>query len=317
MARIGTLNTGARAIPSQTEQEAQTQMQPETVRTARGRVPAGRQGQGQTTAMQGVTPNEGAIPSALQRANRLGQTFTTGAADILGLPADLINAVLPEKYQQLGSSSDFRQLGNALGITLKEGESPEGFGERIVYELGAISLPTAAVLRAGRAPLTATEAIRRGAEQTAGRTGALTRYSRSAAQRPLSFVAAETTAATGAGAGGGVADVFFPEDETMETIGQLAGGFTPSFLKNFSFLGKVARDVGRFVTSPLTGERSRRRAATRLQSEVADPSEAAEEIQRRRGQGLTPSRATGESNLIAIEDAVRRKYPEVEEQISE
>jgi hypothetical protein len=321
MARIGTLNTGARAIPSQTEQQTQTQIQPETVRTARGRIPASRQGQGQTAAMQGVTPNEGAIPSALQKANRLGQSFGTGAVDILGLPislpVDLINSVLPEKYQQLGSSSDFRRLGNALGITFKEGESPEGFGERIAYEVGAISLPTAAVLRAGRAPLTATEAIRRGAEQTAGRTGALTRYSRSAAQRPLSFVAAETTAATGAGAGGGVADVFFPEDETMETIGQLAGGFTPSFLKNFSFLGRVAGDVGRFVTSPLTGERSRRRAATRLQSEVADPSEAAEEIQRRRGQGLTPSRATGESNLIAIEDAVRRKYPEVEEQISE
>jgi len=317
MARIGTLNSGARAVPSQAEQETQTQTQPETVRTARGRVPAGRQGQGQTAAMQGVTPDANALPSALERANRLGQAFTTGAADILGLPADLINSVLPERYQQLGSSSDFRQLGNSLGITFREGESPEGFGERITYELGAISLPTAAVLRAGRIPATATESFRRGAEQVAGNTGALTRYSRAAAQRPLSFVSAETTAAAGAGVGGGVADIFFPGDDTLETVGQLAGGFAPSIAGSLSVLGRLAGSAARFVTSPLTGERSRRRAATRLQSEVADPAQAAAEIERRRGQGLTPSRATGESNLIAIEDAVRRRYPQVEEQISE
>lgn len=253
--------------------------------------------------------------SALERANRLGQTFTTGAVDLLGFPADLINSVLPERFQQIGGSRDLRALGETLGITLSPDEDPESLSERIVYEIGATSLPTAAVLRTGKA-LSPIAAITRSAQETGRKVGFISKYSREAAQRPLTFLSGETLAATGAGAGGFAASQITPDSESAETVGQLVGGFAPSFLQNFSFIGQAVTRGVRFATSPLTGERSRQRAARRLQAEVADPEAAAREIERMRGTGVSPARATGEQNLIALESAVRRRYPEVDEQIS-
>lgn len=255
--------------------------------------------------------------SALQTANRLGQTLTTGAADLLGFPVDLVNSVLPERFQQVGGSEDFREWGAKLGLTLKPGERPETFSERVVYELGAAALPTGAVLRGGRAATSATNALSRSAQETTRRVGSLTQFSRQAAQKPLSFVSAEATAATAAGVGGGVANYIFPDSETAETVGQLVGGFAPSMLTSLPSLSQMAISGAKFVTSPITGYRGRQRAARRLQQEVADPAVAASEIQRQQGRGLSPARASGEENLIGLENLVRKKYPEIEGQISE
>lgn len=277
--------------------------------------------QQETTSVDSTASVQREERSALETANRLGQTFTTGAADILGFilgsPVDLVNSVLPERFQQVGGSEDFREWGSRLGLTLKPGENPETFSERVVYELGATALPTAAVLRAGRTATSATSALTRAAQESTRQAGALRQFSRQAAQRPLSFISAEATAATGAGIGGGVADYLFPDSETAETVGQLVGGFTPSMLSNLPSLSQVAVRGARFATSPVTGYRGRQRAARRLQQEVADPQAAAAEIQRQRGRGLSPARATGEENLIGLENLVRRKYPEIEGQISD
>ena len=255
--------------------------------------------------------------TALQRAGSLGESFTTGAADIIGLPGTLVNAALDRvglgEYRQFGDSDSLRELGSRLGITMAPGESPETIPERIAYEIGAVSLPTAGVLRLGRSAYGA-EGIRRGASETLNKVGGLTNFARSTAQNPNSLVAWETTAAASAGLGGWIGNELLPDSDTAETVGQLTGGFAPAVAYNLSPTGAAVR-LGRFVTSPLTGDRSADRAARRLQSEVADPMATVAELDRLSGSGLTPSRATGEENLIGLENAVRRKYPEVDKQI--
>jgi len=318
MARIGTLEDRSRAAESQSRQQPAQQ---ETVRTARGRVPAGRQGQGQTAAREGVTADESALPSALERANQLGQTFTTGAARFFGMPVDMANAALERvglgDFKQIGGTEDLLEMGSRLGMTLQPGEEPEGLAERISYELGFASLPTAGVLGLGRAATSASQAIARGASEATNKVGAVTQAARQAASKPGATTALEATSAAGAASGAELANEIAPDSESFEAAGLLIGGFTPGFLANFSAVGQLVSKGARFVASPVTGERSTQRAARRLQERVADPEVAAQQIDEQAGRGLTPARATGERNLIDIENAVRFKYPEVDQQISD
>jgi len=297
MARIGTLEDRSRAVQSQPE------------------------GQGQMAARQGGGAIREDSPSALQRANRLGQAATTGAARLLGMPVYMANAALDRlglgEYKQIGSSQDLLELGSKLGITFREDEKPEGYAERIAYELGAASLPTAGVLRLGRAAGSASQAITRGASEVTNKVGLVTQTARQAASKPGATTALEATSAAGAGTGAELANEIAPDSETFESLGLLMGGFTPSFLANFSVIGQLATKAARFVASPITGERSTQRAARRLQERVADPEAAVQQIDEQSGRGLTPARATGEKNLIDIENAVRFKYPEVDQQISD
>jgi len=316
MARIGTLSE-RRDAP----EENQQQSQPEMVRTARGLVPADMQGQGQTAARRGQAPDPSATPSALQRANRLGQSATTGAATLLGMPTDIVNFALDRvglgEYKQIGGTEDLLELGSNLGITLRPGEETEGLSERVAFELGAAALPTASFLRLGKGAKSASAIISRSASETTNKVGAITQGARQAAARPGSTTALEATSATTAAAGAEFANKVVPDNEAAEAVGLLLGGFAPGFLSNFSVVGQLSSRAARFVTSPLTGERGRQRAARRLQSRVADPARAARNLDEQAGSGLTPARATGEENLIDLESAVRRKYPEVEQQISD
>jgi len=265
--------------------------------------------------------SQGVFTSALSRANRLGQAATTGAANLLGMPVDMANSALERvglgQYKQIGSSEDLLELGSKLGMTFKPGEEAEGLSERIAYELGSVSLPTAAILRLGRPALSATQSIAKGAQEATRTIGPLTQTARMAARKPASTTALEVTSATGAAAGATFANQVAPDSEGLEVAGYLLGGFAPSFLQNFSVVGQFVSRGASFVASPLTGERGRQRAARRLQERVADPEAAAAEIDRQAGRGLTPARATGERNLIELESRVRQRYPEVDKQISE
>jgi len=275
----------------------------------------------QTNAPPEQEQDQNLAASALQRANRLGQAATTGIAQLVGMPVNMVNSALERvglgEYKQIGGTEDLIELGSKLGMTFRPDEETDGLAERIAFELGAASLPTAGFLRLGKAATSASAAIARGAAETTNKVGAITQGARQAASRPGSVTALEATSAAGAGAGAELANEIAPDSEAFEAVGLLLGGFTPSFISNFSVVGQLANKAARFVASPITGERSRQRAARRIQGRVADPQAAAREIDRTAETGLTPARATGESGLIELESRVRQRYPEVDKQISQ
>ena len=267
----------------------------------------------------------------LQSAADTAQMFNTGVVDLLSapisVPVDMLNSVLPERFQQRGGSEDFRALGNSLGITAKPGERPETFGQRVAYEVGASAVPTAAILRLGKPALSGGEQVLRSAQEIANKPGLLTQYARTASSRPGAMVAGEGAAAVGAASGASLANLFFPDSESAEVVGHLTGGLAPSAILSFSPVAQLVRRGAEMIPEQFTlpgsemrrrsASRAQRRAAARLQSEVADPQAAVSQLDALSDTPLTPARAIGDPNLIALESAVSRKFPAVREQVSE
>jgi len=246
--------------------------------------------------------------SSLQRAGRVGQSFTTGLTDIIGLPTDMVNFALDAvglgEYKQIGGSDQLRSLGNILGLTFSPKDDPVTISERISKELGAISLPTSSFISLGSKVGTSA-------------TNLFSSAARTAARRPTATLAAETTAATSAALGGQAANTIFPDNEAAEVAGELLGGFTPSTLSNLPSVGKFIYRGGKAAIFPWTKTGGQFRAARRLQTASPDPETAASEIERLSETGVTPARMTGQEQLLEIENAVRRFDPSADWRISE
>lgn len=236
-----------------------------------------------------------------------GASTLTGLADVLGAPTDIVNAGLSalglEEYHQIGGSDDLRELGSKMGLTLAPGESVNGLIERINREIGATVLPVGGFLATGG--------------RVAATSGSqLAQAARAAAQRPGLTSVLEFGSATTSAMGGELANKTLPGNEAAEIVGELGGGFAPSIIGAVPRIAVIPRAVAK-ATFPFTEYGGRLRAARRLQSASPDTEQAAADIERFSTSGMTPAQASGQKQLLEIENAVRKYDPQADRRISE
>ena len=179
--------------------------------------------------------------------------------------------------------------------------------------LGGQALSVAPLLAAGTAalPLAAPAAAEAGLAAKFGK-GVLRFFpqaGRTFLRTPKASLATETIAGAGAGAGGHAALQVFPDSDGAQLGGELVGGFAPAVLPvRLLFKGvQSGRDFFRrqFGTGKRVAERARRAVPEGQREEVVGRIDEPTTIDPETGKAvLTPSVRTGESGLMALEEAV-------------
>lgn len=252
-----------------------------------------------------------------------------GIAQLFGLPGDLVNmaneyiadpvyeaAGLPTTTElPIGSraiESGMRNIG--VGVP-EEGERADEFGDVAMREIGAgiaSLLPFGGVARASQ------KAVQ------AGRGGAVKRTLAEAAEttgrRPITTSAVEAASIGGAGAGAGIGfetGKGTDSQQALETLGLLAGGFSPAVLATAPGAIKLGARATRAAIDPFTRGGATFRAAKRTQQLAADPQQAARNIREDdilpEAEGLIPpALRTDESRLVGLQRALTDEDPELE-----
>lgn len=156
-----------------------------------------------------------------------------------------------------------------------EGSVARNVATRIGNEIGATALPTGAVLRAAA----------RGAQLP------VTQF---AARAPGTFTAGEMAAAAGAGA---AAETLPGRGPLSELLKEVAGGTTP-----FAF-ATTLENMFRAVA-----QRSRGKAAAKVQLAAKDPETSAQLLSEPTPEGMTAAQATGDPGLISLERSIVRAH---------
>lgn len=263
---------------------------------------------------------EGARPPA----DTILQAFNRGLMNTIALPTDLVSGIgniINRGDELLGGNPNrtrfneaapFRAAAQEAGFVAEE--PSEGMGHRAAEIAGAASLPLAATLRAGQAGLTAASQAGRniGAEVAAPES-----LLAAPARAPATAAMAEL-AASGTSAAGGEAVRMFSDDPAMIALGEIAGGFFLPVAAGVTSRLPGVRLAGRAAAAtvvPFTRVGGFQRASRRLQSLAAEPQAAADAI--RAGGDLSPARLAGDRRLLALEQTVLSRDPEMEARFSD
>lgn len=230
----------------------------------------------------------------------LGKGTQAGIAGILGAPVDIASAGLRaagvpiSEEPFLGSESIRRGLG-AIGFDQVDVEQlpPEQRPAFIAGEvIGGSVIPGAAPVAAARF----------GAK---GR-GILKPIIAAAATAPKRFIAAETAAAIGAGAGGGAAEFVDPGDPTTRFLSEVAGGLFNPTAAAIRVGGKTVESV-RNLTRSFSKSGREGKAAEVIRDIIAetgeDPAAVTNLLEKAdvTGVKLTSGQKTGSPALLAME----------------
>ena len=231
-----------------------------------------------------------------QREDLLG-ALNWGISRVLGAPVDVANAALSlvglGSREPVGGAESIERGMGAVGVRTKE---PAGAGELIAAGTGSAvaGLPAAPVMAGVRG------------------AGALARTARhigeTFARRPIGTATFEVAAGAGSGGGQAIAREMFPENETAEMLGAMAGGFGLPALPALAFRLSGARLATKITTSQAGGFTRKGReaqASARLQSLAGSDIEGA--IASLNAPGIVPgaritaAQKTGNRRIMALE----------------
>lgn len=233
------------------------------------------------------------------------RSIATGAAQLAGFPMDAVTMgaralganLAPDQY---GGSRNLQEFGSRLGITHPPGEEPKDFGSRLLQESGAALAPLGIGASIGK------EALRAGRWATA------------------KLVGSEAAAVAGATTGGQIARSQTDNPVTI-ALSELAGGLSPGAITKVPgtalAVARKAPVVGSVLkqTIPFTKTGGGLIASQRLQDLAADPAAAAERVlgdDVLETVGLSPSRLTGDKNLLALERSILDQNPALDAKFS-
>lgn len=276
---------------------------------------------------------ESAAASTFRKISRfagsMGRGFNDEFASILGLPGDVANTLLSMAgvSPQFAGRSAMKDLMDRTPVTetLQGNENPLaaniGRGMTYVTPTGAAAIQAGrrfvggALGRAPLAPAMTPELNAALAEQALAKLANLGPAVREAgrdiaavaAAGPRAFVAAETLAAAGAGAGQTVAEQLMPGSPTASMLGNLAGGVAPSAV------GATGRAAWRATFGRRSDVEDRvadfmQRAAGNDKTKAAD---ALRNYDDELGVDLTPAQITGAAGLLSLERSVVRSTNEM------
>ena len=243
--------------------------------------------------------------------------FTKGLIKTLGAPIDisteLLKAVGFSLTEQVGGSEWLlRQTRKAISVP----DMPETTTGRILgrtaEEVGATAIPAAGILKKAMSGVPIVKGM---AEAVRAPRGLLRESVLDPIKRaPVTATVGETLAATGAGAGAGVAREMFPESPAAETWGQIIGGASPVVLAH----GPTALSIrlgrklwSRFSTKAQTGaakiEVERLLGGALTEDAKQKIGRAAQLSEKAPGFKPTLAEATGDPSLIATQNAIERE----------
>lgn len=272
----------------------------EILNAARGSAPAG-------VAAGGATSE--AIMSAARGPSDLS-FLQRGIARAAGAPVDLVNDLLGiinlSSQEPFGGSRSIGRGFEALGFETPQ-QPPTTLGGRVAQGVGDVG---GALIPFGAAANLAARGT--GMAAQAGQD-----IMRTLAGKPLRSFAAEISAGVGSGAGGFTAQRLFGEDnEAAIATGELLGGaglpMALSALARFSPVGLAVR-TARETFVPFTEAGAFPRAQDRLRGVTGDPERALAALEGPNIGGLTPAQRTGQAGPLSLEQAVRQKNAQLDE----
>ena len=245
--------------------------------------------------------------------------FAKNLARTAGAVVDLANIPVGAE-EPYGGSKNIERFLKAIGWRLpREDETPITYGGHIAGGGGDV---LGAVIPA----TTLTRIVSR----TGGTAGKIAKeMMRTTTEKPLRSLGYELAAGVGMGTGGYLARENFGDDPTAVAIGELLGGLAipllPTVAKNTP-AGRVVRYGAdrlkrdrklREDLMPWAETGARPRAQDRLVSQTADLPRAMGEFEKPSVGQLSPAQRTGDRGLLALEKAVRKKNPQLDDVFAE
>lgn len=281
-----------------------------------------------------AAPAEG-MPGPRQEATGRGvgamPFINRGIAASLGLPIDLVNAVLgaaglPVSEQPFGGSasieSGLARFGRATNAPMvpEVGQRAETLEENVAQGVGSAAGMLNPTLAAGRVAATVGGPLVSRVGRIISQAPVGTRTSRiGSLGAPTATIGVETAAGGGGGAGRYIAEQNFPGNEPVAQLGELVGGLgvgavaaTPSLLAQTPGAAAATRAVRSVLPSGGRG-----RATERLTSLVEDPYAASRAAVQPTIADLTPAQRTGEAGLLELERAVAAENPAIARELRE
>ncbi len=242
--------------------------------------------------------------------------FNIGIANMLGAPVDIVSSVAKsaglygeESVPALGSDH-FKQMFSNIGLIMEEGKDKDEFLSRAAMMAGETALPFMGFQRAGaKAALKAPEKL------SNFKKTLVESY-----QRPWKTFGAETTAIGAATAAGMVAEEVFPDNEVAKTIAELAGGVTGGAFVDVATSVKQVAGKTPMVSAGrdlFTEQGAQRRASNRVASLSGDVDKARANLLTDTELKLTPTTASGDIGLIALEKAAINADPKLANRVAE
>lgn len=255
------------------------------------------------------------VKDFVSSANRTGAAINTRLSDLLGFSANTVQTVLNEagltEFENINNISQLRELGEKLNITYGPDENPENFESHLGRIVADAGIYTIGILSGGSYVSSANALAQFGAKKA---TNSFSRFFQnafeSAVRNPRGFLGSETAGVTSSAAGADVLTDWFPESEYAQAWGELIG---PGVLLGTEQLARVAADSRPFVS--LTPQAARDEVARTTRA--ATSSEARMRFERMRGMGISPARASGQENLIAMENYMRTRDSELDDYLSD
>lgn len=255
--------------------------------------------------------------------------FWESTLGVLDIPGNVtkwaIRQIDPES--PYGQGADYiRRQAAKVGMTFEPGREPQTFAADIGRMTGAGTLALAPVVGAGARALSARGALAGPAGATLGGRIAAG-ITESAARAPGRFGLTEAGAATGAAAGGQIAESEFGPEAKL--YGQLMGALAPSAVTR---AGQSAIDamIRAASLSPIVGPALKTlrgwmgtgpatRAGAHLQKSAADVPGARAELGKANIDDIrmTPAQQTGDPGLMALERTIIAESPKLSAQYQE
>jgi len=255
------------------------------------------------------------VKDFVSSASQTGAAINSRLADLLGFSANTVQTVLNEtgltEFENINNISQLRELGQRFNIMSDPEENPENFESHLGRIIADGSIYAAGILSGGSYVSGANALAQFGAKKA---TNSFSRFFQnafqSAVRNPRGFLGSEAAGVGSAAAGADVLTDVFPESEYAQAWGELIG---PGVLLATDQLARALADSRPFVS--LTPGAAQEEVARTTRA--ATSSAARMRFERMRGMGISPARASGQKNLIAMENYMRTRDPELDDYLSD